>query len=149
MDASTLEYLAQTGREKHSLKVTKEYLQKVGLFRINPEDNDYEDDVVYDEIIEIYLPDIVVTISGKIFFPFWLFFGTFWRFLTEIDVSIWTIMTKKMMLPEKQDTFNKMEEILCTDLAAQTNFESFDPLQYNDYVNSEDYLMVWKYFSRS
>lgn len=51
-------------------------------------------------------------------------------------------MTKKMMLPEKQDTFNKMEEILCTDLAAQTNFESFDPLQYNDYVNSEDYLMV-------
>merc|ERR1712110_648807 len=34
VDASTLEYLAQTGREKHSLKVTKEYLQKVGLFRI-------------------------------------------------------------------------------------------------------------------
>lgn len=64
VDASTLEYLAQTGREKHSLKVTKEYLQKVGLFRINPEDNDHEDDVVYDEIIEIYLPDIVVTISG-------------------------------------------------------------------------------------
>ena len=75
MDASTLEYLAQTGREKHSLKVTKEYLQKVGLFRINPEDNDHEDDVVYDEIIEIYLPDIVVTISGKIFFPFWPVFG--------------------------------------------------------------------------
>ena len=64
VDASTLEYLAQTGREKHSLKVTKEYLQKVGLFRINPDDNDQEDDVVYDEIIEIYLPDIVVTISG-------------------------------------------------------------------------------------
>ena len=101
MDASTLEYLAQTGREKHSLKVTKEYLQKVGLFRINPEDNDHEDDVVYDEIIEIYLPDIVVTISGKIFFsPFWLFFGTFRRFLTEINVSIRTIMAKKMMVPE-------------------------------------------------
>ena len=65
VDASTLEYLAQTGREKHSLKVTKEYLQKVGLFRINPDDNDQEDDVVYDEIIEIYLPDIVVTISGN------------------------------------------------------------------------------------
>ena len=90
MDASTLEYLAQTGQEKHSLKVTKEYLQKVGLFRINPEDNDHEDDVVYDEIIEIYLPDIVVTISGKIFFPFCLFFGTFQRFLTEINISIRT-----------------------------------------------------------
>ena len=82
MDASTLEYLAQTGREKHSLKVTKEYLQKVGLFRINPEDNDYEDDVVYDEIIEIYLPDIVVTISGKIFFSI---LAIFWHFLTIFD----------------------------------------------------------------
>ena len=66
MDGSTLEYLAQTGREKHSLKVTKEYLQKVGLFRINPDDNDEEDGIIYDEIIEIYLPDIVVTISGKV-----------------------------------------------------------------------------------
>ena len=82
MDASTLEYLAQTGREKHSLKVTKEYLQKVGLFRINPEDNDHEDDVVYDEIIEIYLPDIVVTISGKIFFSI---LAIFWHFLTIFD----------------------------------------------------------------
>lgn len=64
MDACTLDYLAQTGREKHSLKVMQKYLELNGLFRVNPDDADYEEDIIYDEIIEVYLPDIVVTISG-------------------------------------------------------------------------------------
>ena len=64
VDSSTLDYLSQTGREKHSLAVMKEYLERTGLLRINMDNNDEEDEVIYDDIIEIYLPDIVVTISG-------------------------------------------------------------------------------------
>ena len=64
MDQVTLEYLNHTGREKHSLAVMKEYLENVKLLR-NNQDSSADEAICYDEVIEVYLPDIVVTISGK------------------------------------------------------------------------------------
>lgn len=63
VDKSTLSYLAQTGREKHSLSIMKKYLEKVALLRDN-QNTEENDAIVYDDVIEIFLPDIVVTISG-------------------------------------------------------------------------------------
>ena len=60
VDQTTLDYLHQTGREKHSLMVTKQYLENVGLLR----NNQNIDNIAYDKVIEVYLPDIIVTISG-------------------------------------------------------------------------------------
>ena len=62
VDQTTLDYLHQTGREKHSLDVMKKYLECVDLLRNN---QNTENNIKYDEVIEVYLPDIVVTISGK------------------------------------------------------------------------------------
>ena len=64
VDCHTLDYLAQTGREKHSIYVMKAYLERSGLLRINPENNEETCEIAYDEIVEIFLPDIIVTISG-------------------------------------------------------------------------------------
>ena len=61
VDEQTLDYLTQTGREQHSIQIMKSYLQKSALFRSV---QDADDNVGYDKIIEIFLPDIVVTISG-------------------------------------------------------------------------------------
>ena len=61
VDEHTLDYLAQTGREQHSIQIMKAYLQKSALFRsVQDDDNAVE----YHKVIEIFLPDIVVTISG-------------------------------------------------------------------------------------
>lgn len=65
VDQVTLEYLNHTGREKHSLAVMKEYLENVKLLR-NNQDSSADEAICYDEVIEVYLPDIIVTISGKI-----------------------------------------------------------------------------------
>ncbi len=61
VDAATIEYLEHTGRERHSLASIKSYLEKVLMLRpsYSPEDDD-----MFDAIVEVYLPDIVVTISG-------------------------------------------------------------------------------------
>lgn len=62
VDLSTLDYLSQTGREKHSLSIIKTYLDKVGLLRTDEATT--ADSILYDEVVEIYVSDIVVTISG-------------------------------------------------------------------------------------
>ena len=64
VDDQTLEYLAQTGREQHSIQIMKAYLQKSALFRSSASQQRDEDSVKYKQTIEIFLPDIVVTISG-------------------------------------------------------------------------------------
>ena len=61
VDQSTIEYLEHTGREKHSLDTIKTYLEKVHMLRC--EYLESEDDM-YEDIVEVYLSDIVVTISG-------------------------------------------------------------------------------------
>ena len=63
VDQTTLDYLHQTGREKHSLNVTKKYLENVGLLR-NNQSTESNENIAYDKVIEVYLPDIIVTISG-------------------------------------------------------------------------------------
>ena len=62
IDMKTLEYLEHTGREKHSLKIIKEYLELNGLLRTQQN----QDQIQYDDVLEIFLPDIVVTISGPL-----------------------------------------------------------------------------------
>ena len=66
VDQLTLDYLVQTGRDKHSIQIMKTYLQKTALFKSDNIEIDTEKNIDYKTIIEIFLPDIVVTISGPL-----------------------------------------------------------------------------------
>ena len=61
VDELTLDYLAQTGRENHSIQIMRTYLQKASLFKQNDDQK-----IDYQNVVDIFLPDIVVTISGPI-----------------------------------------------------------------------------------
>lgn len=62
VDDMTIAYLAQTGREKHSLLCMRTYLDRVSLLRETGTDKDCQ--IKYDQVVTVDLGKVMVTVSG-------------------------------------------------------------------------------------